>query len=275
MTSATILGLGLIGGSIGSALRAHGIRVTGHDSNSEHGRIALDTGLVDVVAGDIENAVNSADLVVLAMPVRAVIELLPEVDNLAPSEALLIDTGSTKANIVATMSELPGSRRCVGGHPLVGREQSGPRASSAELLCDGVFVLCPSTETDDSMLTRAENVVSELEMRTLILDADSHDAILARTSHAPQLLATAFALSLSSTNTELAGPAARELLRLARGDETMWLDIVLTNREQIGDALAVFDQQLHRLMQIVADGDTEALTRAWGEGKMAAFEFAR
>lgn len=274
MTFATILGLGLIGGSIGAALRARGVRVTGYDSNTEHAWIARDSGLVDVVASDLEDAMAYAELVILSMPVRAVIKLLPEIDNLALPAALLIDTGSTKAKIVATMGQLPGSGRCVGGHPLVGRERSGPRGSSAELLSDGIFALCPSTETNEPALARAELLVRQLKMRAVVIDANSHDAILARTSHVPQLLATAFALSLLPVDATLAGPAARGLLRLARSDVTMWQDIAFTNREQIGDCLAAFDRQLHELRGIVAAGDEERFSRVWREAQRAALEVA-
>lgn len=265
----TIIGLGLIGGSIGACLRANGARVRGFDRSASHARLAQRRGLVDQVAATLESAVAGADTVILATPVLNIIELLPSIDAVAGYDALVLDTGSVKGPIVKGMASLPGAGRAVGGHPLAGDERAGPQAANPDLFAGKTFVLCPSLRSSSDAMDRARSVVERLGAIPIVMDADRHDRVLARTSHLPQFLSSALALSLQPGDESFAGPGLREMTRLAASDALMWSDIAHTNRTNIVQAIREYGQKLDELARLVESRDASALKTAMRQGAAA------
>lgn len=266
---AGVIGLGLVGGSVGAALRRQGVMVHGFDSKRPHLDIARQRGLIDVAAGSMAQAVAAADLVVLAVPASAIIKLLPLADGMAPPGALLIDTGSVKGPVVEVMSGLSGADRAIGGHPIAGKEQAGPEAADGDLFSDHPFVLTPTAATAAATVARAEQLVRLLGARPVILTAAEHDEILARTSHLPQLLSSTLALAVSATDLVLSGPGLRDMTRLAGSEVTMWRDILLANRGQVTQAARQYIERLDELIRVVEVGDGPRLERALETGRRA------
>jgi len=267
VTRLAVVGLGLIGGSAASAARRAGMTVIGYDAELGHGKAALERGLVDELAGSIEEAAQCADIVLLAAPVLAIASSLPEVDITAPPGALILDAGSAKLAIVNTMASLPGAERMVGGHPLAGSERSGPEAADSHLFEGRVWVLTGNAHTSEHSMERAVGFVSLLGARSVCVDAETHDRALAHTSHLPQLIATALVLAGRDQPVQLTGPAYAAMTRIAGSDPNLWREILESNREEIVPALAAFSTVIDSMLVDLSAGNVDALVERIEEGR--------
>lgn len=265
-----VIGLGLIGGSVAAAARQSGRTVSGFDVLAAHSRRAIELSLIDTAESGLDQALSRADVIVLAVPVGVIVNLLPEVDCVAPSTAVVLDTGSVKAPIVDVMARLPGAHRFVGGHPLAGKAVSGPEAADPTLFRDRPFVLCPSPHTDAAALERATRFVEGIGARCLVLGAEAHDAVVARTSHLPQVLSTVLAALLEPGDGRLAGSGLRDMTRLAASNPIMWRDILLANGQNVAQAARLFGKRLHGLADSIEAGDGETIEAAIQAGQTAA-----
>ena len=261
-----ILGLGLIGGSLALALRSSGIAasVTGYDADPETARRAASLGAVDRVADDPVAAVAAADTVVLAAPVRSILELLDGIEPHLRPGTLVIDVGSTKRRIVERMDRLPAGVRAVGGHPMCGKEHAGIEHAEPGLFSGATFALCPTRRTDDGARRRAERLVAAVGARPLWLEAGDHDAAVASISHLPYVLAVALVRAAldgegSETAARLAASGFRDTSRLAASNERMMLDILATNGDAVLAALDRAAAKLDALRAHIAAGDAAAL----------------
>jgi prephenate dehydrogenase len=254
---AAIIGLGLIGGSFAAALKRAGMVVHGFDVDADRSRFALERELINMAAAGVEEAAADADVVVLAMPVLAIVRELPEIERVARPEALIIDVGSVKKPVVEAMANLRHPGRAVGGHPISGNERSGPGAASADMFDGQTFVLCPSKETSDESLRRADRLVGALGAEITTLDADEHDRILARTSHVPQFVSTALAAGLRPSDQGFFGSGLKDTIRLARSDARIWRDVALANGSNIAHGLRSFAADLQRMAERIDEGDGE------------------
>jgi prephenate dehydrogenase len=263
-----VVGLGLMGGSLAGALRGRCRAVVGVARRTETIEAALARGLLDQGTTDLASGVRQADVVVLATPVRVILRLLDEIGPLLPEGCLLMDLGSTKTQIVARMAALPAHVQLLGGHPMCGREVSGIAAADPTLYRGHTFVLTPLPRTSQAALALGRALVEAAGARPLILDPDRHDRLVAVASHLPYLLACALvgaAETAASTDPMVWNVAAsgfRDTSRLAASDVTMMLDILLTNRGAVLEALGTCDAQLCHLTGLVASGDEESLRAA-------------
>jgi prephenate dehydrogenase len=208
--------------------------------------------------------VEQADLIVLATPVRTILELIPLVGSLAPTGCLLMDLGSTKARIVEAMEALPPHLQAIGGHPMCGKEVSGVAAAEADLYEGATFVLTPLQRTSAEALTLAQELVEAVGARPLLMDAERHDRLAAAVSHLPYLLSAGLVATAEEVAAEdelvwgLAASGFRDTSRLAASDVTMMLDILLTNRQTVGETLSRFAHQLNTIAHLL-EGDEEGL----------------
>jgi prephenate dehydrogenase len=264
-----IVGLGLVGGSIASALRRQGCHVLGIDRDRSAVGVASDRGLIDRGSTALEELPPNIQAVILAVPVLSILQLLEKVDALAPPGALLIDTGSVKAPVVEVMVRLPGARRAVGGHPIAGKAESGAGAADPALFRRRPFVIVPSDQTDSAAMDAARLLIGLLDAIPEVMDAATHDRVLARTSHLPQMVASALALSLDPGDERVAGPGLQDMTRLAGSDVKVWRDIFLANRQNVLAAADVFIGQLEHLVRVVGDGEAERIESAMEQGRTA------
>ncbi len=265
-----VVGLGLMGGSLAAALRARRAcaRVVGVARRAETVSRALELGFVDEGTSDLAAGVAETDVVVLALPVRAILRTLPTLGPMLPPGALLLDLGSTKAAIAAAMEGLPGHVHVCPAHPMCGKEVSGLEAADAGLYAGQVFALCPLPRTRPEALALAEALVHAAGARPLRLDAARHDRLVAVTSHLPYLLAAGLTAAAEGAGQDdalmwsLAASGFRDTSRLAASDVAMMLDVLLTNRERVSEALERCREQLERLEQLVRQGDEASLRAA-------------
>jgi prephenate dehydrogenase len=222
-------------------------------------------GFIDVGTCDLAEGVEQADLIVLATPVRTILELIPQVGSLAPPGCLLMDLGSTKVRIVEAMEALPPHLQAVGGHPMCGKEASGLEAAEADLYQGATFVLTPLQRTSPEALTLAQELVETVGARSVLMDAERHDHLVAAVSHLPYLLSVGLVAAAEEVAAEdeliweLAASGFRDTSRLAASDVTMMLDILLTNRQAVGKALSRFVHQLDAIARLLEADDEERL----------------
>jgi prephenate dehydrogenase len=262
-----IVGLGLMGGSLAGALRGHCRKVVGIARRAEVVAAALDAGLVDCGTTDLAEGLRGADVVVLATPVRIILRQLDGLGSLLPDGCLILDLGSTKAEIVAAMAGLPAHVQPLGGHPMCGKEVSGLGAADPALYRGCTLILCPLPRTSAEALARGCALASAIGAQPLVLDAGRQDWLVATLSHLPYLLACALVATADATTS--ADPAAwqivaggfRDTSRVAGSDVTMMLDILTTNRQQVLEALHAFQGQLGHLAHLLEVGDEEDLRR--------------
>jgi prephenate dehydrogenase len=254
MTSrAEVIGTGLIGGSIGLALRARGWHVTGRDLDEARAARALELGALDAVGHDVD-----AELTFVAVPVSAI---AAEARRAADAGGIVTDVGGVKAPVVASVDHA----RFVGGHPMAGSEQEGVDGADAELFVGATWVLTPTVATDPDAYARVRSVVSLLGADVVALTPEQHDGLVAVVSHVPHLTAATL-MGLASDRAEehaallrLAAGGFRDMTRIASGHPGIWPDICAENRAAIVAALDALVRALSATRDVVSQGDREAL----------------
>lgn len=265
-----VLGTGLIGGSFALALRKFtpDIDVSGWD-RGEVVREAHSRGAVhNAYFGDIAPAISNADLIYIALPISATVDLFPDIARHASPRALITDACSTKLRITQAAAELfhpEAGPLFLGGHPMAGRELSGIAHADADLFRNATYALIGASEDDlDPRVKAFVKILEKIGARPLWLGAQQHDYAVGMASHLPQLAAVALASFLYDHLDEkglpitLAGPGLRDSLRLAGSSYNTWRDIVLTNREVLSAALDLYARRLDELRERLASRDLEA-----------------
>lgn len=263
METIAILGTGLMGSSLGLALRKRGVPVRLHvyARRAETREAALNLGIADAVFFDPLEAVKDADLVVFCVPVLTIPELAKVcLPGLKPC-AVLTDVGSTKGELNNRMSDLLAGSRAefVGSHPICGSEQQGIEAGDADLYEGAVTIVSPGMLSTDSAVEKVSNLWKSAGSTVTVMDAKQHDSILAATSHLPHVVAAALALSVGD-NGLFCGSGFRDTTRIADGSPQVWSDIVRTNAPALKAALKNFRGQLNDLDALIAKGNGEKLS---------------
>ncbi len=249
MSTAVIVGTGLIGASFGLVARHVPIfeRVIGGGSPAVVEK-AIGAGAVDV-AMPLEQALPLADFVLLAQPVKRIIALLETIDVHLRPGTLVSDVGSTKAEICASAKQHIRRGRFVGGHPMAGKESRGPEAAVPDLFDDRTWIV---TEPDEQLI----DIVEMTGARPVVMDAEGHDRLVALSSHLPQLVSTALASYLEGKDVrQVAGPGLTDMTRLALSNYALWEDILLTNRGNIDAALAGMIAELQAVREALGQGE--------------------
>ena len=264
----TIIGLGLIGGSLALSLRQHGLarHLIGVEANPDHARRALELGLVDEIAPDLAAAVRRADFIVVAVPVDAMIAVLPPVLDATAAHQVVIDVGSTKQALLAAVAGHPRRGRFVAAHPMAGTEHSGPEAAISGLFEGKTVVLCDVAASDPDAVRLVEKVFQALPMRLLYLDGAAHDLHTAYISHISHISSFALALTVLEKEKEeqqifdLASGGFESTVRLAKSAPATWVPIFRQNRLNVLDVLDEHLNQLQHLRELLAREDYEGLT---------------
>jgi prephenate dehydrogenase len=257
-----------MGGSLAGALRGRCRSVVGVGRRSQTISAALEQGFIDRGTVDLAKGVDEADVVVLATPVRVILQQLAEIGPLLPQGCLLMDLGSTKSEIVAAMADLPDHVQPLGGHPMCGKEVSGIEAADPTIYRGATFILTPLPRTSKEALALGRDLVEAVGSQPLGLSAERQDFLVGTVSHLPYLMACALVATADATTS--ADPAAwrivaggyRDTTRVAGSDVAMMTDILLTNRDEILKAVRVFQDQIRRLSNIVEGGEADKIRAA-------------
>lgn len=283
-TRILVIGLGLIGGSFARAARRlpKVDQVVGFDLNREECELGVALEVIDSIAEDLQAEVRRADVVMLAVPVKAIEHVLAEIAPWLKESALITDVGSTKVNVIEAAeriwSEVPAG--FIPGHPIAGAEKSGVAASDAELFMQRKVILTPlATTPDDARLTLAR-LWQSMGAEVLQMEPKRHDEVLAATSHLPHLLAFSLAdtLAAEAESTDIFRYAAggfRDFTRIAASDPTMWHDVCFANREPILAQIDRFTEGLAQLRAAVDAGDSQRLTGIFTRARASREQFSR
>ncbi|SIO45741.1 prephenate dehydrogenase [Rhodovulum sp. ES.010] len=264
-----LIGLGLIAGSMALAMRRAGLagEVVGTARSAETRATAAEIGLVDRVVDTAAEAVEGADLVVLAVPVGAMAALAEEIAPHLKPGATVTDVGSVKRAVIDTVApHIPEGVHFIPGHPLAGTEHSGPRSGFAELFDNRWCLLVPVNGSDRNAVARLRALWEGIGAHVDEMDPDHHDLVLAVTSHAPHLIAYTMVGVADDlrrvTDSEVIKYSAagfRDFTRIAASDPTMWRDVFLTNKDATLEILGRFTEELFALQRAIRTGDGEQL----------------
>ncbi len=275
----SIIGLGLMGGSLGLALKSRGFQgvVAGYARRSATAQKALAMGAVDDVYDTPERAVHDADLVVYCTPILTIPDLVKASIPHLKENAILTDVGSTKAVLDCQINELLKGHtfRFIGSHPVAGSQLQGIEAARKDLYENAMVVVTPPHEMQDSDNKLVEELSSFwglLGSVVVVMSPDKHDAVLARTSHMPHLLASLLAIAAGRDNDpSLIGPFCgtgfRDTTRIADGSPDVWHDIVKTNAAAIVEELESYRDVLNHLIKRLNEGDYEEVKNLLAQGR--------
>ncbi|HSH02628.1 MAG TPA: prephenate dehydrogenase/arogenate dehydrogenase family protein [Anaerolineae bacterium] len=269
----TIIGLGLMGGSLALALQGSGVRVTGVDLDEGTRTAALATGSVVQVTGVWEEGVAEADLIVLATPVQHILKMVVALSGFKKG-GVVIDLGSTKGVIVAAMGGMGAEWEAVGGHPMCGREIAGWTGATADLYEGATFALCRTERTTPKAAEWAEGLVEVVGAERLWLTAERHDFLTGMSSHVPYVAAAALMRAAVGVGDDgvwgMSASGFRDTSRVSGTSPAVMSDILWTNRKAVLAHLAAYEAELGVLRAALAEGD-EAGVRAWAEGAAAGY----
>lgn len=261
-----VVGLGLMGGGIAIAMRDRCDTITGMDLDPKTRQYALDNHIVDKATDDLKEAVNEADTVILAAPVRVIMDILKlRIGAYLRSNTLLIDIGSTKFDICEAMGRLPVGVGAIGGHPMAGKENNGIEAADPTMYQGRPFVLCPTRRTTPATRDRALLFVEALGAEVIEMEAERHDRIVAGISHLPYILSASMVATIAKEAQvdeafwQLAAGGFRDMSRLSASDIKMMGDILSTNTRVVATLLAMFRVQLAQLETMLISGEHEKL----------------
>jgi prephenate dehydrogenase len=265
-----IVGVGLIGGSIGLALRQRKLagKVIGIGRRPESLQKAIAAKAVDQTSQDLAAGVRNAELIVVCTPVKSIPEHVRQAAAACPAGALLTDAGSTKATIVRQLNgALRRSVAFVGSHPLAGSEKTGCEFSRADLFDGRVVVVTPTRKTGESNLQRAADFWSALGASVMIMSPAAHDRALAATSHLPHLIAAALARSTAEADRPLTAGGWRDGTRIAAGEAELWSQILSDNADNVLKALDRFEKSLAAFRSALERGNHRRLNQMLTEAK--------
>lgn len=262
----TIIGPGLIGGSIAIDLRKTGMatKIVGVESNSTHAKKAIELGLVDEILS-LEDAVKVSELIITSIPVNVIKPVLLRVMDLISDDAIVIDTGSTKSQICKAIASHPRRVQFVAAHPIAGTENSGPNAAFSGLFKGKTNIICEQEKSSVRALEVADEVFSRLEMRTIFMEPVEHDKHVAYVSHLSHV--SSFLLGQTVLDIEkdeknifnLAGSGFASTVRLAKSSPDMWAPIFEQNAEFLSQALLEYIMHLQKFQYHLMKRDVKEL----------------
>ena len=264
-----IIGLGLIGGSIGLAMKRSKIsnQIIGFARSNSTLKRAIELGLVDKVKDNLEDAVNDCDLIILATPLSTFKKLVEEMSPFLKKDCIITDTGSAKLSVIEDLrGTLPNNVEFIPGHPIAGTEESGPDAGFAELFDNRWCILTPTEENSSNAIDLIKEFWESIGSKVEIMDPLHHDKVLAITSHIPHLIA----FNIVGTANNLANVTEKEVVkysaggfrdftRIAASDPKMWSDIFTYNSEAVLEMLELFSNDLAKLKAAVIKKDSDLL----------------
>lgn len=254
-----IVGLGLMGGSLALALRGRVARLYGIDSDQETRTLALERDVVDEVESGGDTILPKAELIILATPICAILEMIEQLPDLHPGSPVVVDIGSTKGEVVEALGKLPERFDPLGGHPMCGKERLSLANADPAIFQGAAFAFTPLQRTSPRARVIAEQLATEVGSRPLWLDPITHDRWTAATSHLPYLIASALSLATPTEVAPLVGPGFRSTTRVAAQKPAMFLDIVKTNRVNLINGISQFRNELDAIQSCLEGGDFDEL----------------
>ncbi|NMM50025.1 prephenate dehydrogenase [Marinigracilibium pacificum] len=260
-----IIGLGLIGGSLGLSLQKNGHNVTGFDKNRNHTEKAHEFGLISDFTDKLDDLTDNCDVIIICTPVEHIDHLVNLTLSKTSSDQIIIDCGSTKKDICSNIDSHEFRDRFVAGHPIAGTEFSGPSAALPDLFSGKKMIFCDIEKSNERAKTIALQLFSSLGMQLLYMTSEEHDKHLAYVSHLSHV--SSFALSLTALEIEkndeqilnLSGSGFASTVRLAKSNPDTWTSIFLSNKRNLLIAVEEYQNQLQRIKDALIESSDESL----------------
>jgi prephenate dehydrogenase len=270
----TIIGLGLIGGSLACALKRSGRvgEVFGVDLDEKALDYAVREGIIDNGSKEIEERVNHSEVVVIATYVGIILQVAMSVASIASKGTIITDVGSVKGKIVKEIEDrLPSHLHFIGGHPIAGTERSGVWASDPRLFKGKRCILTPTLKTHPEALAKVKGLWGSVGARIFTMDAETHDRVLSFVSHLPHVVAYALVNAVASQREpdnmlDFAGGGLRDYTRIGASSPDMWTDIFLMNRENVLGSIREFKKALEKIEELIAKEDLRKLKEELDKG---------
>ncbi len=266
----TIIGLGLIGGSLGLAIKEKHLakKVIGVSRRKSTIKKALSLRTVDEVTLDLKKGVKSSDLVILCAPILKIIDIGKKILPFLKEGSILIDAGSTKKSIVKSMEQvLPKGVDFIGSHPLAGSEHSGVIYADKDLFKNAFCILTKTKNTNKKTLAKVARFWNALGSKVKIMSHESHDKIISGLSHLPHAASVSLCNASRKESLHLAAGGFRDTTRIASGSPELWKDIFITNRKNISKDIRVLKKELSKIEQALKKNDSLALLRLFKKAK--------
>jgi len=265
-----IIGVGLIGGSIGLAAHQRGLakRVVGVGRNAERLKLAVQMGAIDEATTSLQEGVSDADMVVMCTPVGLIVPTIKMCLQWLSEHCVVTDVGSVKSGIVQQATDLVGGR-FVGGHPMAGSEQTGVQNARADLFEGTTWALTPTERTAQNALQKVDALAQGVGAQVVLADPEEHDRAVALTSHLPHAVALALVHVAENTSyPQLIGGSFRDGTRVAASSPELWRDIFLHNREHVLRAIDEFAGQLQEVRSAIETEDAETIQRLFVDAQL-------
>jgi len=260
-----IVGLGQIGGSLAKVFRKRKMfaEIIGVDKNQRTIEKAKELKIIQKGTTDLTKTIPQADLIILAVPVRQIIKMLPKVVSLMKKEAILCDVGSTKADVFKAVENLKHKVNYIGLHPMAGTEKEGINGADKNLFIHKTIMVFPSKSTQKPSLKLVLSLIKKLKARPLIMDENSHDEIMAKVSHLPYLFSIALVILANNSRNKdsfrVLGGSFRDATRVSLSSPEMILDILITNRKNIIRQIDSLTTEFLRYKKLLANGNEKKL----------------
>ncbi|QTD42175.1 prephenate dehydrogenase [Sporosarcina sp. Te-1] len=275
-SNVAIIGLGLIGGSLGLALKRNpDISITGFDRSYKTADEAYRRGIIDMIAPSAESACEKADFVFFATPVNTTVSLMKEASNWKfKQDVILTDTGSTKFPIMEAAKDLAERRiDVIGGHPMAGSHKSGVSAAKAHLFENAYYILTPQDTTAPAKVESLKTLLTPTKGKVVVLEAGQHDRMTAIVSHFPHIVASSMVSLLARQEAgqpfvkNLAAGGFRDLTRIASADPIMWRDITIQNKEELLNQLDGWMREMEKVRSMLHSNEPERIFDFFAEAK--------
>jgi prephenate dehydrogenase len=261
-----IIGLGLMGGSLAMRLKDRCRGLLAVDPDPDIRSFAIKNQIVDVITDDPSDIVSRSEVIVLAAPIDAILGLIPQLPDLHPGKAVVIDFGSTKTQICEQLNKLPPRFEPIGGHPMCGKEVGGLPNAEADLFNQAPFALTVLPHTTERARVFAENLIQIIGSKSVYLDPVTHDNWVAAVSHLPYILANALILATPSESSKLISTGFKSTTRLAKSPVSVMAPVIQTNKEPILNAIINFRKALDTIKDLIENDDYISLKKVLDDG---------
>lgn len=258
-SSIAIVGLGLMGGSLAMALKGHCADLLGVDSDPDVITLAEGLEVFDSCSTDLNQILPKANVIILAIPIHAILELIEFLPSIHPGPAVVLDIGSTKTQIVNALEKLPPAFEPLGGHPMCGKEKATIVNADPYMFRDAPFAFVSLERTTEQTRNLAEQIADSIGANPIWLDPVDHDRWVAYTSHLPYFLSTALSLTVPPEAGTMIGPGFRSASRLSATPSSMMVDILKTNRVNIAKTIDEFLEEVERMRDLLVAGNFNEL----------------
>lgn len=272
LNNVCIIGVGLIGGSLGLDIKKHGLakKVVGVVRRESAIKESLDAGVVDEATMDLTKAVSEADLIIFATPIATIVKVAQKISSAAKDNAIVIDVASVKGKLVPELDEIFGSRiRYVGTHPMAGSEKKGVFGVKEDLYLGATCIITPTDKTNKEAVRTVVDFWSQIGAKTLILSLEEHDKLVALSSHLPHLAAAGLVNVLKEEENikQCIGPGFRDTTRIAGSNPDLWCEICEWNRDKIIETLDRYQKEFAEIAEIITAKQWDRLADKLNQAK--------